>query len=228
MKIVHGSDWHGKMRECPEADLYVFTGDMLPDFFSYYDNEEPRSGAAKQASWAAKFASDGGMRRFLKSPDAPIVCVRGNHDFCDIGPLFATCNLIKEFICNEVADITIGNRTLRVTGHRGVPQINGMWSDEEARGDLKERYRAMPMADVYLTHYPPAGILDSEGGPKHCGDKHERYRAFGLEGLADWLLYRSDKSLLCFGHIHECGGSVVKHSNVIFSNAACSINEIDL
>lgn len=32
MKIVHFSDWHGDAMPLPHADLYVCTGDMLPNF----------------------------------------------------------------------------------------------------------------------------------------------------------------------------------------------------
>lgn len=32
MRICHFSDWHGQYRMLPKADLYVCTGDMLPNF----------------------------------------------------------------------------------------------------------------------------------------------------------------------------------------------------
>lgn len=32
MRVVHLSDWHGKSQPVPEADIYVVTGDMLPNF----------------------------------------------------------------------------------------------------------------------------------------------------------------------------------------------------
>ena len=35
MRIVHISDWHGESNSLPEADLYVVTGDMLPNFCTF-------------------------------------------------------------------------------------------------------------------------------------------------------------------------------------------------
>jgi Icc-related predicted phosphoesterase len=231
VKVVHGSDWHGFPRHCPEADLYIFTGDMYPDY-----PERDRSGKPcridpersreMQARYAKTFAEQGGMRRYLKSPDAPVVLVRGNHDWVDLAPLFDGCNVVHEFISNELVEV----QGLKITGHRGIPYIDSSWSDEETQTDLKERYRAMPMADIYVTHYPPSGVLDSAGGAEYSsvsGAKTRSYESYGLEGLADFLLYRGDRALHVFGHIHECGGHVVKHGSVYFSNAACSVNEID-
>lgn len=236
MRIVHGSDWHAFFKHVPEAELYVFTGDMLNNFplvkwKGGRMEEWPRIDAPHeremQAKSIEKFIEQGGMRRFLGSPDAPIVCVRGNHDFVPIGPLFEGCNLVHEFVDNEL--IEVGG--YKITGHRGIPYIGGYWNDEEGRADLKDRYRRMPMADIYVTHYPPQGILDSSGGANMCGTELHMYRggyeAYGLEGLGDFLLYRGDRALHCFGHIHECGGHITKQGPVWFSNAACTFNEID-
>ena len=234
MRICHFSDWHGQALQLPEADLYVCTGDMLTNhpvkdgpkdrqrmaggFGWRIDPENERELQAKQV---AQFVSMGGMRKRLGSPDAPVVCVRGNHDFIDLQHLFEGCNFIHEFVDNELVEVA----GLKIAGHRGIPYIFGSWADEENRADLKDRYRRMPFADVYLTHYPPAGILDSSMPPwVHGGGAGESY---GLEGLADFFLYRSDRALHCFGHIHECGGYKERHGTVWFSNAACSINEID-
>lgn len=233
MRIVHGSDWHGFPKQCPEADLYVFTGDMLDNFPVQesgwggrgwrIDRQHEREMQSRQIK---QFIENGGMRRYLKSPDAPIVVVRGNHDFIDLAPMFEGCNLVQEFVDNELVEVD----GVKITGHRGIPYIFGTWSDEMSRAELKERYRAMPMADVYVTHYPPNGILDSSGGPEYSaapGQSSYGHENYGLEGLGDFLLYRADRALHCFGHIHECGGHKERQGTVWFSNAACSVNEID-
>lgn len=236
MRIVHGSDWHGFPQRCPEADLYIFTGDMLDNFpiakFGAWGMEEwprivPDHERKMQAKQLAQFKENGGMRRYLGSPDAPIVCVRGNHDFIDLAPMFEGCNLLHEFVDNEL--IEVGG--LKITGHRGIPYIGGYWNDEMSKADLKDRYRAMPMADVYVTHYPPAGILDSSVPPgEEAGPGQSQYmdpEHWGLEGFGDFLLYRGDRALHCFGHVHEHGGHLERHGTVWFSNAACNVNEID-
>jgi Icc-related predicted phosphoesterase len=230
MRIVHGSDWHGIPQECPEADLYVFTGDML-DNFPIKDRDpgsytyrrwriDPVHERKVQTMWIEKFVNEGGMGRFLGSPDAPILLVRGNHDFIGIAPLFGGCNVVHEFKENELVDV-LG---LKATGHRGIPFIFGTWSDEEEKIVLKNRFRDMPPADLYLTHYPLAGMLDNSLGP----DGGQGGIQYGLDGgLVDHLLYRGTPAVHMFGHIHECGGNVRRIGDVQFSNAATTVNVID-
>lgn len=204
MKIVHFSDWHGQQMRLPSADLYVCTGDMYAD---YVQGTEPRAQVAEAAQRAGWF------RTVAASPDAPIVCVRGNHDIAPLAPLFVGCNLVHEFVDNE--QVTLAG--LRVTGHRGIPSVplsRGGWSDELSRADLMDRVRAMPAADLVLTHYAPQGILDSN---------------FGLGGMVNVLWHKLDgHGLHCFGHIHECGGLVERIDELTFSNAACTFNVVTI
>ncbi len=234
MRVIHISDWHGNLQPIPEADLYVVTGDMLPNFPDVYNNGsyvtykiKPMLEFTGQHRWCESLSLGGGFRDFLGSPDAPLVCVRGNHDFIDLSTMFDGCNLIHEFVDNEF--IVVPGLNVNITGHRGIPYIYGSWNDEESRADLKDRMRRMPHADIYLTHYAPSGILDASAPPDEgfvtdYGAAHH----YGLEGMADELLYRSTKGLHCFGHIHECGGLVKKIGNVSFSNAATAVNVIDI
>lgn len=171
------------------------------------------------------------MRGRLGSPEAPIVCVRGNHDFVPIAPIFVGCD-VTELVGNEVHEVC--GKT--VTGHRGIPWIHGTWNDETQRPDLIDRMKRMPRADLYLTHYPPWGILDYVGWP---GRGESRY---GLEEMAHRLITQSTPddypdgegsgdritALHCFGHIHECGGMTRQEGNVLFSNAATRSNVIDV
>ncbi len=230
MRIVHGSDWHGYAQQCPEADLYVFTGDMLDNFpvkdrdpgsYTYRQRRFiPEHERECQTKQMAQFVANGGMRRYLGSPDAPILIVRGNHDFVDLAPMFEGCNLVHEFKDNEMVEVC----GLKATGHRGIPYIFGTWNDEVSRADLKDKFRAMPHADLYITHYPLAGMLDNALGPDG-GNRGEQY---GLEGgLVDFLIYRMTPAVHMFGHIHECGGEIRKVGPVQFSNAATFVNVID-
>lgn len=227
--MVHASDWHGNFQYLPEADLYVFTGDML---WNHPVSEEVKSkpGQWPRRKWSidkeherlhqtkdfAQILKNGGMRRFLASPDAPVVCVRGNHDFVDLAGLFTDCNFVHEFVNNEVVEVA----GLRVTGHRGIPYIAGVWNDETQIPELVERARQLPFGvDLVLTHYAPKGILDKAGN--HTG----------LEGLASVLNQVMNwGGVHCFGHIHEEGGRVVQPGMgaVRFSNAACTHNAFDM
>ena len=207
-----------------------------------FDNFPVPSGNPKKGKWAIRgdveclgqiedameFVMGGGFAPLLGSPASPIVCVRGNHDFIDLSPLFEGCNLVHEFIDNEVVEV-LGKR---ITGHRGIPYIHGTWSDEMTRESLRLKLDAMPDADIFLTHYPPAGILDSE-------ISRGIEMGYGMEGMREALARRmGDRGLHCFGHIHGSGGSVrefgpgqffgqVGHLHT-YSNAACNVNVIEV
>ena len=235
MRIVHFSDWHGRFQDLPGADLYVCTGDMLPNFplrerdygmrlFRF----DPANERFMQTKWMAD--PDNALRQRLGSPDSPVICVRGNHDFVPITPLFRGCD-VTELVENELHEVC----GRRITGHRGIPWIYGTWNDEVQRPDLIDRMKAMPEADLYVTHYPPWGVLDDMGSPS-------RPDCVGLEEVAYQLIKRSlptaidpesdpeeqpPAALHLFGHIHERGGLTKRVSTVLFSNAATAINVID-
>lgn len=180
---------------------------------------DPVHDAEMQMKAVRNFVADGGMRRYLGSPDAPIVCVRGNHDFIDIGALFDGCNLVHEFVSNELIDIN----GFKVTGHRGIPFIYGTWNDEVRRPELLDRVRAMPDdCDLYLTHYPAKGLLDTEV------KRNGAVESYGLDGMAEVLLQKMKvSSVHCFGHIHGSMG-VRRLDSMVFSNAATGVNTIDI
>lgn len=216
MRIVHFSDWHGRQHRLPEADLYVCTGDMYRNY-SWLSGEESKLKERTEQQAEAKKAV---FLKNLGSPEAPVVCVRGNHDFAALGPLFeGDCNLVHEFLDNEVIDVC----GFKIAGHRGIPFINGCWSDEERRADLVERVKKMPLADVYLTHYAPSGS-DLDG---------RDLAHYGLEEMLNFMVYRtpwhqnSPRQLHCFGHIHECGGRSRTFGDILLSNAATRINVIE-
>lgn len=227
VRVVHFSDWHAQWKKLPEADLYVCTGDMHPDFLqNEIVNDRPHKwphrrwfqdplyARREQLAWAHLAAH--GLRDHLGSPDAPVVAVRGNHDFADLATLFRCCNLVHEFLDNEIVEVC----GLKITGHRGIPYINGMWSDETQRPELLERVRAMTCEGVnlVLTHYSSAGILD------RANSGHT-----GLEGMASALYNRIlPGGAHMFGHIHEEGGKVHRHGDVYFSNAATAFNILEI
>lgn len=246
-RVCHFSDWHGRVQRLPEADIYVCTGDMLSNFMvkdrdrgSYTYRSyviDPAHEREMQTKQVTQFIANGGLRPRLGSPDAPIVCVRGNHDFIDLAGYFDGCNLVHEFIDNELVEAA----GLRVTGHRGIPWIYGTWNDEFQRPDLIDRVNRMPEADLFLTHYPPYRVLDTLAGP-HASDPTRS--PVGLEGMMNTIMHKiqgefelTDSGLTdvtpvrgahCFGHIHEWGGYKTQAVDVMFSNAATSINVFDI
>lgn len=251
IKVCHFSDWHGRAVQLPAADLYVCTGDMLENFpvkdrdrgsYTYRDWKiDPEHERSMQGRQVNQFHQNGGFRRLMGNPDAPVVCVRGNHDFIDLALMFRGCD-VHELISNELLVIKVGGIDLRVTGHRGIPFIYGGWNDETQRPDLIDLVDKMPEADLFLTHYPPAGMLDSSMPPglSMGGGWAE---SWGLEGMANKILHKVSSEFVfddqepinkaacaahCFGHIHECGGSTLKVADVIFSNAAQGVNVFDI
>lgn len=253
IKVCHFSDWHGHTRQLPPADIYVCTGDMLsnypvierdrghPNYRGWKIDREHEF--RKQSDSLMPFYGSGGFPALMGNPDAPVVCVRGNHDFIELSSMFLGCKLVYELIDNELLTVPVDGAELRVTGHRGIPLIFGNWNDETMRPDLIDRVRRMPEADLFLTHYPPAGILDASMPPglSMGGGWAESY---GLEGMANEIVKRvsSDFQLTddglapetparaahCFGHIHECGGCTTRIVDVIFSNAATTFNTFEI
>lgn len=235
MKIVHASDWHWSFRNLPEADLYVFTGDMMPNYpvkdkpmdrrridGTYGYRIDPDNERIRQGEEIKHFIAKGGMRPYLGSPDAPILAVRGNHDFIDISRLFEGCNFVHEFVDNEVVEV-LG---LKVSGHRGIPHIFGSWNDEVERSALLDKVRAIPEGiDLLLTHYPPALVLDTE--ITNFG-KGYRVDSYGLEGMFWHLLQKMNPGgIHMFGHIHGSGGRMEHEEGIVFSNAATTFNELE-
>lgn len=239
MKVVHASDWHWGFMKLPEADLYCFTGDMMPNYpvkdkpmdrqrmdGTWGYRIDPENERIRQGEEVKHFLKAGGFRQYLGSPDAPILAVRGNHDFIDIKMLFEGCNFVHEFVNNEVVEV-LG---LRASGHRGIPHIFGSWNDETQRPDLTDKCRAIPDdIDLLLTHYPPALVLDTE----IVGfGKSYRVESYGLESMAHIVGNKLRKhGIHMFGHIHGSGGRMEHVGGddypMIFSNAATTFNEIE-
>lgn len=214
--------------------MYVCTGDVM-DNYPVVDKHRdpwdimggsnwrisPMNENIRQGEAVKHFVKEGGFRRFLGSPDAPILCVRGNHDFIDIGRLFEGCNLVHEFVDNEVIEV-LG---LRACGHRGIPYIYGSWNDEVSRPDLLDRVRAIPdNIDLLLTHYPPSLVLDME-----VHGSRGAVTAYGLEGMSGIVFNKlNPNGVHMFGHIHGSGGRMEKVDDMVFSNAATTFNVVEV
>lgn len=209
MKIIHASDFHGALRKLPWGDIYIITGDMLPDFGSWR-KVEPHKFMGGQSKWL----KGKNLRDYLENKDAPVILVRGNHDFINYSHAYG----------GEVYDIqnpaeVFNVKGLRVGGCRGVSFIGLNWSDELFDPEFDEVVAKLPTdLDIMVTHTPPYNILDS----------HRRY---GSKALAYYLqkcsIVGKPPKLWCFGHIHEDNGKQY-FGNTLMSNAATTVNEFDL
>lgn len=246
MRVVHISDWHGEYTSLPVADVYVVSGDMLPNFiiaefsnhktgesmtwdpiegmpwpatpWDYVDRvvDHDREGRF-QREWINMELAAGGLRRHLGSPGAPVVVCRGNHDFTDLAPAFG--GDVWEVGLDPTRTTKIGG--LVFGGCRGICPIAGEWSDETPEIDFLERTRGLPDdIDVLVTHAPPHGVLDT------CS------LHVGSAAIAGYVnrrnLMGTPVKAHLFGHIHEHGGRVLLMGETMFSNAATRYNELEI
>lgn len=239
IQICHISDWHGKISFLPKADIYVVTGDMLPNFpqeeilslekskVVKYDPYDPagsrplghylgriidkQSEMKRQKQWCLNnpFRKSTGILE-----NSPVVVVKGNHDFINL----------EEWIGGDVYEILNPSQSfdvlgLKFGGFKGINIISFEWDDEISRDEFSRRVSLLPKdLDVLVTHSPPFGILDGE---------EENYGSPAIRWWIDDRVRNKDPlKAHFFGHVHECA-NVVSHDGIIFSNAACSMNEFD-
>lgn len=223
MKICHFSDFHGQFKRLPYADLYVCTGDMLPNFplksnDIYFDRiiDSARE-ILFQTEWVNSEINRGGFRRYFSSKDAPVIVVRGNHDFIDLAQAFG--GDVHEITTPEKI-IEIGG--LRFGGIRGINYIAGEWSDELSCDEFNSRMQKVSNdINVLITHAPPFGILDFY---------YENLGSRAIRSYIDNKLHSEKKQIFkahLFGHIHE-GMEILSKEDIIFSNAATTYRVIEI
>lgn len=195
---------------------------------SYYVDRilDPKREKEKQDLWIESQSMQGrcdsentgeaSLRRYLGNPDAPIVCVRGNHDFTDLAPAFG--GDVWEVNDDPTRFTTVLG--LKIGGCRGINFICGEWSDEIDATEFERRMKLVPKdLNILITHAPPQCILDAAG---------EHYGSAAIRSYVNRHMYDNEGygalKLHCFGHVHESFGS--KHTEntkgLIFSNAATS------
>lgn len=221
--------------ELPKADLYVCTGDMLPNYeqpvfasehsamvIDWEVNRELE--VYKQGQFLRKHR--GAYRKLLQSPDAPVVVVRGNHDFVPLAALFG--GEVYEIGKDATDTLEVGG--LKIGGFRGIRKIGGEWSDEYELNDLDDVARDLPDdLNLVVTHVPTRDVRDEV----RVGHKSEFVGCTYLTSYFNRNMY--GKYLIprthLFGHIHECFGTTSKgeegHS-ILFSNAATGFVSIHL
>lgn len=249
-RVVHFSDWHSEFdRKLPEADIYVCTGDMLPNFPEIIvDGKGYAKGTTSylygrdkiplfvrpigrvihhdweremQTKWLAEHWPAGKFReKVLGNPTAPIVCVKGNHDFIALSHIFVGDGETHEIIdASQVFEVN----GLKFGGMRGINYICGEWDDELHQIDSYPCAAQIPSdIDVLVTHAPAQMVLD------YAGD------FYGMQCLRNYInraVYGGRKLVHMFGHVHEAGGRQVwldDDKRVLASNAARTHNTIEI
>lgn len=193
------------------ANMHIL-GDNTPRPGGYYMDRKisPADETRLQRRWIKEVL--GSYRKLFGTPDAPVVCVRGNHDFTDLSEAFG----------GDVWEVgvdptqTVERCGLKVGGCRGINYIGGEWSDEMHDADWEEIVKQMPTdLELLITHAPPAGMMDS-----YPGQFAEHWGSRALNSYVNQRMYVWGKlKAHLFGHIHEAHGSR-KEAEIIFSNAA--------
>lgn len=223
LTIIHFSDWHGDWTKLPPADVYCCTGDMYPNYLlPEVDGRlvNPAREQAQQLHYAADVLkyTRGFRESCLGSPEAPVVCVRGNHDFAPLAPLFQG-GMVYEFGRNlthvKLQGVMFG-------GARGVPERSHEWSDELSDDAFEARLNKLPpTVRVLLTHTPAMDLLDYPDDKFHDG-------SFPLRC---YLEDHPPVAALC-GHAHgargQCTFTLDCGADVYISNAATDFNVIVL
>ena len=180
LRILHISDTHGvhrRLRDLPEADILVHSGDFT------------MSGSEAETLAFLEWLCD--------LPYRHKVLVAGNHDACLYGARLDGLDDNVHYLCGSGVEI----EGLKFWG---VP----MFMEDCVSGHQEQLYAAIPDGtDVLVTHTPPYGILDRDGGI-----------LYGSRELLE-RVHTIRPSMHLFGHIHKAHGTTNDRMTV-FSNAA--------
>lgn len=209
LTLVHASDLHGNWQplvdhDCSSADLFLFTGDTLPNFRCPREHE-----GFYQTEW---LKNNKAVNAFLSKVNGrPIFFVDGNHDFMKLSSVLPNSTELTTKSLTCYLGFTFA-------GFPEVPWIDGYWNHECSQEKLAAHTKKilnLGTFDVLATHAPPSGILS------HIPD-------WGNRELRDMVLSSSKSSPLpfrynFFGHIHECGGMQEVIDGVVFVNGSCTV-----
>jgi len=178
MKIVAFSDTHmlHEKVEIPEGDLLIFAGDMS---------------VCKTVQDVTKF------NKFLKTLPHPFkIVVGGNHDHLLAYSPETGRELLQDAIYLQDSSTTI--KGIKIYGAPWQPTFNTKACNAFAlpRGKIiRKKWNLIPEdTDILITHSPPCGIMDEDGGVSHgCSDLLERVQQI-------------QPKLHIFGHIHNHNG----------------------
>lgn len=253
MKIVHLSDLHGNHMEIPRADLYVVTGDMLPNFpwlrvrkkngeeveYNPYDrnllsprwpdpNKDDVSHViGRKINWKFEFSSQldwASKNPFRKLFDIPDkIPVVCVRGNHDFIPLSYWIGGNVWEASKNPSEIHEVNG-FRFAGFRGINAMEGEWKDEMTASELEDRASLIPKdIDFLISHAPPLGIADNF--------YDNRFTGYGIGALARRMnqeFYSGSSRLKghFFGHVHF--KQLIKLGNIMYSNAATGFNEIEI
>lgn len=258
MKVIHFSDWHGKRKLLPPADLYICTGDMLPNYPLVKYEDIYAQDREHQFVWHDPQGLEPGMVK--QQPLDGIYCGR-RLDFK------REAALQVQWVMQQVGmqgdglrhDI-LGNPDAPVVVCRGnhdyvnlAPMFGGDVWEVSLMGDEATTIQGFKIGGTRGVN-PISGEWSDEIGAVEFEERCERLprdldilvthapprgmlSSCGDDyGNVSLMLYNSEMKasdhplrLHCFGHVHEAAG-VQKdpECGTIYSNAACTYQVIEL
>jgi len=194
VKITAFSDTHmlHQQVEIPEGDILIFAGDM---------------------SVCRTLQDVAGFNDFLATlPHQYKVVIGGNHDHLLASSPELSHTLLKDAIYLQDDSVTIEG--IKIYGAPWQPIFNTNACDAFAlpRGKvMRSKWDMIPEdTDILVTHSPPCGIMDEDGGVSHgCSDLLE-------------TVQRVAPVIHLFGHIHNHNG-IKKVGKTTFIN--CNVKD---
>jgi Icc-related predicted phosphoesterase len=180
MKITAFSDTHMLHQQVtciPNADILIFAGDL---------------------SVCRTIQDVAGFNAFLKKlPHKYKIVVGGNHDHLLASAPDLGRRLLSDAIYLQDESVTI--QGIKLYGSPWQPIFNTKACDAFAlpRGkEIRKKWELIPSdTDILISHCPPAGIMDEDGGVSHgCSDLLE-------------IVQQIQPAFHIFGHIHNHNGS---------------------
>ena len=216
--IHHLSDHHGninRLRVC-ESGIVVVTGDMLPNACTMDERVELGDDWREaEVSCQSQYVIDNADAFRTSFGSCPVVVVNGNHDFIDFASALRGIGINAVSVEDGVQ--VVGG--LRFAGFRHVRMIVGDWEGEVSSFDNHVEQVMSQNPDVLVVHSPVDGILSDDHG---CGHG----RGINMHGQ----LFYGDHNIkvVCHGHVHTMGGQTVEHGGITFSNAANTVNTVEV
>jgi Icc-related predicted phosphoesterase len=258
MKVVHFSDWHGARKLLPPADLYICTGDMLPNYPLVKFENIYAQDSDRQFVWCDPLGLEPGATKHR--PKNGIYCGRKLWPAREMSlqtqwvmqQVGMNGNVLRHEILGEPdAPVIVcrGNHDFinlalmfggdvwevsekgdEVTTIKGF-RIGGARGVNPISGEWSDEVSDVEMEERCCRIPRDIDILVTHTPPRGIMD-------YGGDhyGNASVMLYCSDRKasdhplrLHCFGHVHEEPGiQTDPECGTIYSNAACTFKEIVL
>ena len=220
MRILHGSDYHGKLFPLKgNYDTVVFSGDFFPD--CPYQYSDKNKYAAFQLQWLESQIFD--IKKWLNGH--PILMIGGNHDFLSYKIVEKV--LKDEGInCIDLNDKLVTHDLVNFYGFPYIPVIDESFNYELDLDERQEKVDEM----VSILNSTKVDVLVCHAAAKDILDVDRLGYSYGCPILADAFMNKIHRDMLpevvCHGHIHSPGITV--KNGILFSNAATFQHTIEL